>query len=232
MVHTWAVYAFWDTDVMFYVGVTSTDLPRRIYMHHWFAKRDERDPLKRRVMALGDHLRVESVATFPERRQALLCERDLIAQVGIEEDGGTLMNTKRSSIGPAGYTKAVLKKISDAAKRANEKPEYRRQLRERARRMAADPERRAELSQKLKDHWSDPDAHERALAIQHSDEVQAKRAAEMKRRWDDPAFREKMKQRRTPWETGGRRIKDDSEVRPVTRQRRKRATRLAQLKEE
>lgn len=221
MVRTWSVYTFWDANVMFYVGVTSTNLPRRIYMHHWFAKRDERDPLKRRVLALGDRLRVECVATFPERRQALVCERDLIAKVGIEEDGGPLMNTRRSSIGSAGYTKAVLKKMSVAAKRANEKPEYRKQLRERAQRMAADPSYRGSLSEKLKAAWSDPEYRQRAVAIQRSDEVQAKRAARMKRLWADPAFREKMAKRRSPWETGGRQLKDDSEISAAHRRRRR-----------
>jgi predicted GIY-YIG superfamily endonuclease len=201
MARQWSIYALWDDDVMFYVGATGTALSDRMSMHRWFAhqvptgRADDR--LREKILKLGDDLRVEILGTYPDRQSALYAERDLIAKVGIEEDGGPLLNTRRSSIGPAGFTKAVRERISQGTKQALANPESLQKKRDlQAAQQAADPEYAERRRRKMKSLWDDPQYRERELAKQHSAEVQAKRSAEMKRRWADPEFRKKMAQRR------------------------------------
>lgn len=193
----YTLYYVMDGDVMVYVGVAH-NFPSRLWLHKLDGTRRDYPlyQLMRRRREEGRELQFVKLTEFPDRRSALEAERDLIAQHGIVEDGGSLLNQRRSGIGPAGFSEAALKKISEAAKRASEKPEYKRQLSERAKRMAADPAYREAQSGKLKAAWADPEYRDRAVAIQNSDEVQAKRAARMKARWADPAFREKMAKRR------------------------------------
>ena len=198
----YTLYGVMDGDVMVYVGIAHSFRYRQNkHFHDAADSRHAWRPLYQLMtqrQAEDRPLCFVELQTFPDRRSALIAERDMIAKLSIVEDGGSLLNERRSSVPgeSAGYVVGVLKRISDASKRANEKPEYRRQLSERARRMAADPAYRVAQSEKLKAAWSDPEYRERATAIQHSDEVQAKRVAEMKRRWADPSFREKMAKRR------------------------------------
>ena len=206
MGNVYLLYGFFDGDVMVYVGVTK-NFHGRLWLHRRDAER-RRYPIYQLWMQRIDEgapLEFRALQEFDDRPSALRAERDMIAAIGIVEDGGTLLNRRRSSIGPAGYVEEALKLMSEASKRAHLNPEYARQMRERVQRMAADPAYRASQSAKLKAAWSDPEYRERAVAIQHSDEVQAKRAARMKRLWADPVFREKMAKRRPKtWTDEGR----------------------------
>jgi predicted GIY-YIG superfamily endonuclease len=196
---THTLYGIMDGDLMIYVGVA-----RRLSSRQWLHRRDAERRLLHPLYQLmrerageGRPVTFVALAEFPDRHTAIEAERDLIAQHGMAEDGGPLLNERRSGIGPAGFSKAALERVREGTRQALASPDAREGLRQRqAQQMAADPDYAAKRSNKMKAHWSDPVYRDRELTRQHSAEVQAKRAAEMKRRWADPAFREKMARRR------------------------------------
>lgn len=186
------LYAFVDGAVVFYVG-QCRHFYRRLGVHRFDAKTKQQRVYRyiRGAQSEGRTIEVQVLAILPDDSVfARLVEQLVIADIGLVEDGGSLLNGRRSSIGPAGYIEEAIAKMSEGSKRISYDVRSESQ-----RKTNTDPARRALLSKKLKAAWSDPNYRERAGAIQRSPEVQAKRSAEMKRRWADPEFRKKMAKR-------------------------------------
>jgi hypothetical protein len=201
------LYAFFDGDVMVYVG-QSNNLASR----HWLHRRDATDKTSRlyrrwrELETLGRSLTLRVLAVLPDCRCYVgEMERDMIAKVGLIEDGGTLLNMRRSSLphDPAGYPVEATEKMSAKAKAW--RAANREALIAKHRQIGQQPEYRAAQATKQREIWARPGEREARLAKQHSAEVQATRAAEMKRRWADPAFKAKMAKRKPSTWTDERR---------------------------
>lgn len=115
------IYAFVDDlGEIFYVG-QCRDFYFRLAKHR--RELDERQHLRvyrhiKEIKAAGGTAWVQVLAVVPDDTVYALClEALIIEDIGLIEDGGTLLNSRRSSIGPAGYIEESIRRISNAAKR-------------------------------------------------------------------------------------------------------------------
>lgn len=210
MPQSYRLYVFTDGDVMFYVGITN-NLNTRLWLH----RRDSAvsgHRVYKRIRDLeraGRPHRVEVLAEYSDRHTATIAERDMIARIGLIEDGGTLLNAKRSSVrgDKAGYIEPAVRRMSQASKQWLADPKNADRNRAKLAAIHARDGYAEAQAAKQREIWDRPGEREARLAKQHSDEVQAKRKAEMQRRWADPVFREKMAQRRPKTWTDDERAK-------------------------
>lgn len=115
------IYAFVDDlGEVFYVG-ECRDFYWRLAKHR--RELEDRQHLRvyrriKEIKAAGGTVWIQVLATVPDDLvYARILEALIIADIGLVDDGGTLLNSRRSSIGPAGYIEESIRRISNAAKR-------------------------------------------------------------------------------------------------------------------
>ena len=188
------LYAFVDGEAVFYIGQTA-NFYDRLSVHRSEAKSKDTRLYRyiRAAKAEGRMIDVQVLAILPDDSVfARMVEQLVIADIGIIEDGGSLLNGRRSSIGSAGYIEEAISKMSAGSRNRSKTSRQNGH----AKAMASDAEYVEKRQRAMKAKWANPEYRAREVAKQNSDQVQAIRRERMQRLWSDPAFKEKMAKRR------------------------------------